>query len=244
MRGAIAFTLIELLTVIVIIGLLAALLLPALSRAAGRARSTACQNNLHQTGLALQMYVQENGSRYPAGLWYDQLRPFHGLDWSNAAYHCPAYKGRISGFAGTLPHDPLGSYAYNFLGVRGYDPRRNQRGFVNLGLAACARERDVTQSQIAAPSEMFAIGESRHRGELEVDNASAVYAMFCGYLENPNSYYGDPPLPARHGRNYNQLCGDGHVTAMAPQVLFNPTNTAARWNRDNQPHREFWPPFE
>lgn len=60
-----AFTLIELLVVLAIIALLAALLLPVLGRAKESARATACLSNLHQTGLALQLYVQDNHNRLP-----------------------------------------------------------------------------------------------------------------------------------------------------------------------------------
>lgn len=60
-----AFTLIELLVVIAVIGVLAALLLPALGRAKESARSAACLNNLHQIGIALQLYVDENNNRLP-----------------------------------------------------------------------------------------------------------------------------------------------------------------------------------
>jgi prepilin-type N-terminal cleavage/methylation domain-containing protein/prepilin-type processing-associated H-X9-DG protein len=59
------FTLIELLVVIAVIAILASLLLPALARAKESGRATKCLSNLHQLGLALQMYVADNNNRLP-----------------------------------------------------------------------------------------------------------------------------------------------------------------------------------
>src|ERR1700761_4094820 len=60
-----AFTLIELLVVISIVAILASLLLPALAHAKEKGRTAACMSNLHQMGVALEAYIDENNDHLP-----------------------------------------------------------------------------------------------------------------------------------------------------------------------------------
>jgi prepilin-type N-terminal cleavage/methylation domain-containing protein/prepilin-type processing-associated H-X9-DG protein len=255
------FTLVELLVVIVIISIVAALLLPAISLAKGQVRSTTCHTHLRQMGMALQMYVHENGGKYPyylgpsgpsygdatgqggraAGLiyWSSKLFPYYPLSWTNKAYHCPGYQGAITGPVFGGAPDRLGSYAYNVHGSGSAwttgDEGKVLKRFGLGPLMTWPEAKAVSEAQVKVPSEMLAIGESQFLKTSSNDSVGGQDVLFCGLARHTFD-------PARHGKNYNQLFCDGHVGAMNPGILFNPTNTASMWNYDHQPHPDLWVP--
>jgi prepilin-type N-terminal cleavage/methylation domain-containing protein/prepilin-type processing-associated H-X9-DG protein len=150
------FTLIELLVVIAIIAILAAILFPVFAKARERARTTSCNNNLKQQGIAFLQYTEDYDGVTPNAPSIDQVgakprdpaqlhvKLFPYVKTWNV-YHCPSDFGSGTGA------DYFTSYGTSYQ-WRGYTGSDKAAGFANQGGAA-----EISIDEVKSPSEFSII---------------------------------------------------------------------------------------
>lgn len=237
------FSLIEVLVVIAVIGILAALLLPTLSQTKARAQMIQCVNNLHQIGVALHGFLANNhgyptryaraDSDYP-GLWFGQLMR-GGFDVSTdktnylltGVWHCPAARWNLKWPSNAIPS----CYGYNAFGLLVPGNPTNALGLQGHYNPTSHSFTGIAESEVAVPSDMMAVGDS-FSGSIYFMRGNLARYEQIGYASS------------RHQGKGNVLFCDGHVESPTLRFLFEDTNDAAlvRWNRDHLPHRELLPP--
>jgi|ERR1017187_5567056 prepilin-type processing-associated H-X9-DG protein len=237
-----AFTMIELLTLAAFIGILAALLLAAITHGKGPAQRIQCAGNVRQLGLALQEFVADNHV-YPLFVNVDFQKGVyqeHYEMWINAlehekiasqpgktffemgVWHCPSAR-RPSNFP---TNEVYMSYGYNAYGLDMVgNPVSLGLGGHKTGMFAQTLAPPVKGSDVAAPGDMMAIGDAC--------NGEAVLWRDVKVAGSANAL-------SRHQGMANVVFCDGHVESPMLKSLFADTNDAAlvRWNRDHLPHRE------
>lgn len=238
------FTLTELLIVIAILMILAAVLFPAFSRAKENARAIQCKNNLRQIGVALQIYVGDFGM-YPFHYYGPDLPQNY---WEGSPSVPPYWSNLLLPYGGGSPTlmkcsdwghlAPLAKWSYLFNG-------RLAEIDVSKGTVA-----PLPDSEIRSPAELICLGEHCGFGAIPGIGNDPSFAIIAGFGWPGCIGHWKP-----HNSSFNALFCDDHIESSNPSRIrrlgpydgglygaFIPNeSTARRWFPDNEPHPELWP---
>jgi prepilin-type N-terminal cleavage/methylation domain-containing protein/prepilin-type processing-associated H-X9-DG protein len=208
------FTLIELLVVIAVITILAALLLPTLARSKASAKSVRCVSNLHQLGLAGQMYWDDNaGNCFRYG----------GVFTNNGQLYWFGWMG--SGAEGQRAYDPTPGALYPYLQGRGVElcpafdyflPQFKSKatsasyGYgYNLFLSAPPRQPPVSINRLPQPANLTFLADAAQVNTWQAPASPSNPMLEEWYYVDDST---DPPNGHfRHSRKANVAFCDAHV---------------------------------
>lgn len=233
-----AFTLIELLVVIAIMGILAALLLTALSSAKSRAQLQACNNNIRQLSLGCQMYSTDNhaelASSWPLGWGSFPVNPYSWCPgWASSVQEEDPLYGPEPQFSATnvyaLQQGVIWNYIQTSKVYRCPSDNRSIGGMpvvrsysMNCWVAGRSKNDPsgnstdyTTPENDAALADIFYRKESDFRRPsrtwvlVDEDDSTINDSLFLMDMAAANNIYDMPT--ARHGKSYDLTFADGHV---------------------------------
>ena len=223
-----SFTLIELLIVISIIAILAAMLLPALNTAREKARQIHCTSNMKQLGLAVTMYTDQYLDTYPSVSTYtvNSITVYapsmlaHGTGLGGKVFICPTFAQDSRAMAGSLrqvPEKAIQNDITRYASIMTY----THYGF-NRILQNPAWKISGKCSQIKAPSRYLVMVESGVIG-----SSGRGFALTVEYFTSSGVWGLVNP---RHNGIANVLFGDGHVEGIATTCRTSVSEYTAGYN--------------
>lgn len=203
MKNKRAYTLIEIVVVLAIISILAALLFAALGRVRENGKQATCQSNLHQIYLALSQYVSDNDSHFPNHMGLKSGLMLYTKN--EQVFFCPSAPKPI-------PDDIVNTgsdygYAIGWLNSLSFAPSTN--GLPTPRLSGLNEATTVDVSKIPITWDIAYTGDSR---EVPLPGGAA-----CGWTEID----GTPTISYKwatvHNGGFNILFYDGHIKWMSPE---------------------------
>lgn len=209
-RAPAAFTLVELLTVIAVIGVLAAILVPVVGRARAAAKQSRCTANLRLVHQAFGLYASDNKGYYPAARFHaTQSDPTKGRRNQNSGSYGNHWEGEIKPYVGVNVRTAAGTtasatptFAICPDGLTGMNAHLVYKGPEWLS-SGYSLDYQVKAIEIRNPPKTVLVGDSD-------DYHLGLWASMTPDVDGKYTS-GDP---IRHSQRANYLFADGHVESL------------------------------